>query len=206
VNRTSESGLGETSDRPARECGGCSLCCVVLRVPELDKLGGEACRHLRAEGGCGIHAERPRICRSYRCLWLQGGFREEDRPDRLGAVVDLLTEGATTRLSIQEASPGAFDRSLRLREIADEYRALMPVRVVEAGAVLDPDRPFRVLLADGEEHRVRGERIERYLDGERLGEHRMPWLERMVRRCAIWIRSRRLREIGGRNREEPTDP
>lgn len=129
-------------------------------------------------------------------MWLQGGFHEDDRPDRLGAVVDLLTEGASTRLSIQEASPGAFERSSRLREIADAYREMMPVRVVASGAVLDPDRPFRVLLAGGEEHRVHGERIERYRDGEKLGEHRLPWLDRQVRRLAIWVRSWRVNGPG----------
>ena len=45
----------------------------------------------------------------------------------------------------------------------------MPVRIVEAGNYLDPDRPFRVLLAAGEEHRVAGEwtRVQRQICGLR---------------------------------------
>ena len=53
-------------------------------------------------------------------------------PDHLGALIDILTEGGSTRLSIQEAVPAAFDASPRLQEIADQYRASMPVRVVAA--------------------------------------------------------------------------
>ena len=126
---------------PWTACGPCSLCCVVLRVDELAKLGGEPCRHLRAGAGCGIHAERPGICRAYECLWLGGGLEEEDRPDRLGAVLDVVAVGETHRLEIREAERGAFGRSPRLRAIAERYRASMPVRITDVAAPLDPDAP-----------------------------------------------------------------
>jgi hypothetical protein len=180
-----------------RECGACSLCCTVLRVDELGKLGGTPCDHQRARGGCGIHPERPGICRAYRCLWLSGGLADDDRPDRLAAVIDILSQGMTTRLSIQEAEPGAFDASPRLRQIAEEFRVSMPVRIVAAGNVLDPDRPFRVLLPGGEEQRVRGEVIEILRDGKLVEERRQPWLDRMVRRLTIAVR--RLRVAGARH-------
>jgi hypothetical protein len=141
----------------------------VLRVDELRKLGGTPCSQLRADWGCSIHPERPRICSAYRCLWLQGGLEDDDRPDRLGAVVDLLPAGVSVRLSIQEAEAGAFDRSPRLQQIAAAYRESMPVRVVEAGQVLDADRPYRVLLDQGMEQRVSGETIEAGCPGSR------PW-------------------------------
>ena len=178
---------------PGRACGECSLCCTVLRVDELRKQGGTDCAQQRAGGGCAIHPTRPQICRGYRCLWLQGGLEEGDRPDRLGAVMDLVTQGGATRFSIQEARSGAFDGSPRLAAIAAQYRESMPVRIVEAGNVLDPDRPFRVLLPGGEEQRVRGETIELYRDGVAIAAKRMPWLERVVRRLAIRLRARRVR-------------
>lgn len=179
----------------SRTCGACSLCCVVLRVDELEKLGGVPCRELRAPeqgGGCGIHATRPGICRAYRCLWLQGGLEDDDRPDRLGAVLDLVTRGAETRLEIHEAEPGAFERSNRLREIAERHRAALPVRVLDVGDVLDPDRPYRVLLPNGREQRVVGERVQEWRDGEPVEERRLPWLERALRR---FIAARRRRKL-----------
>ena len=180
-----------------RSCGACSLCCSVLRVDELKKLGGVACEHQCEGVGCTIHERRPAICREYRCLWLAGGLADGDRPDQLGAIVDILTQGAETRLSIQEARPHAFDTSARLQEIAGQYRESMPVRMVEAGNFLDPDRPFRVLLANGEEHRVEGEWTTMQRPGEISVRRRLPLIGRFARRMAIWLRARRIARTRG---------
>ena len=177
---------------PGRACGECSLCCTVLRVDELEKPAGRDCAHQRAGGGCAIHAERPRICRAYHCLWLRGGGEAADRPDRLGALVDVVSDGIGARLSIQEARPGAFDASPRLRALAEQYRASMPVRIVEAGAEGDADRPFRVLLPSGEEQRVRGEWIEVRRPGQAPITRRMPLLDRLARRVQVIVRRLRL--------------
>jgi hypothetical protein len=177
----------------ARACGPCSLCCVVLRVDEIGKPGGTPCPELSPGGGCGIHATRPGICRAYRCLWLQGGLEEEDRPDRLGAVLDVVPVGETLRLEIREAERGRFAASPRLREIAERYRPFMPVRITDVEEALDPDAPFRVLLPGGIEHRVAGERITLYRDGRELGTRRLPLLERLARRAALAWSRRKLR-------------
>lgn len=174
-----------------RVCGACSLCCTLLRVNELGKLGGTACRHQRSghpDGGCGIHAERPRICRGYRCLWLQGKLEDGDRPDRLGAVLSLATEGETPTLFVHEARPGAFDASPRLQAIAARFRQTLAVRISDSGDVLDPDRPCRVLLADGVEHRIAGDRIVVHRPGVSPEERRLPLLDRVLRRMVLWLR------------------
>ena len=142
-----------------RSCGGCTLCCTVLRVDELPKLGGVPCAKL-VPNGCGIYAQRPGVCRGYRCMWLQGGPDEADRPDRLGAVIDVVVEAGVQRLSIREAKAGTYDASPRLQTIAAKYRESMPVKLSTAERAMDPDAPFRLLLAGGEEQRVHGERIE----------------------------------------------
>jgi hypothetical protein len=168
-------------------------------VDELSKLGGSPCRHQRVGdpgGGCGIHASRPGVCRAYRCLWLRGGLGSGDRPDRLGAVLDLMTEGDISWLVLHESSRGAYDRSPRLQEIAARFRDTLPVRVIDSENVLDPDRPFRVLLPGGEEHRVEGERTVVFRDGVRVGERCLPWLDRWLRRVTMRARRRRLRRHG----------
>ncbi len=183
-----------------RSCGPCSLCCTALRVDALGKPGGTPCVHQRigqAGGACAIHPRRPSICRAYACHWLGGALEDGDRPDRLGAVIDLVTEGATPTLVIREASPGAFDASPRLREIADRYRATLPVRVSDAADVWDPDRPFRLLLDGGVEQRVAGDRIRVYRDGVLLEERRLPWLDRLWRRAVLRARALRLRRLRG---------
>jgi hypothetical protein len=171
------------------------MCCTVLRVDELAKLGGVECEHQRRGGGCAIHERRPKICRGYSCLWLSGGLGDEDRPDQLGAIVDILTQGAETRLSIQEARAGAYDDSPRLQEIAGQYRETMPVRVVAAGNFLDPDRPFRVLLAQDVELRVEGEWTTTIRADQSPTRKRLSWPARLARRIAIGLRERKVSKM-----------
>ena len=184
-----------------RACGDCTLCCTVLRVDELGKPGGTPCAKLRLDGGgCAIHERRPGICRRYRCLWLQGAFDEEDRPDRLGAVLDLLTRAGTTHLAIREAAPGAIDRSDRLRDIAGRYRSFMPVRVTDASDVMNPDAPLRLLLPGGEERRVEGDTVSVWRDGRLVETRRLPWVQRLARRVLERVERARLRRAARRAR------
>ena len=176
----------------ARACGSCSLCCTVLRVDELRKLGGTSCIHQCATGGCGIYDRRPQICRAYRCLWLGGGLTDGDRPDRLGAVLDVVAQRESVWLEIREASPGAFERSARLREIADEYRRSMPVRIGDTADVLDPERRFRVLLPGGEERLVEGEWTTLRRPDRPDQRVRLPRVERWLRRARLAWRRRRV--------------
>ena len=179
-----------------RACGECTLCCTLLRVDELRKLGGTPCRELRrapAPPGCGIHATRPPICRAYHCLWLAGGLDEADRPDRLGAILDVATEGGTSRLRVHEVVPGAYERSERLRAIVARYREAMPVRISSVAQVDDPLAPLRELGPGGSEQRIEGDWLVRLADGREGERRRLPWLERRLRRIALAVRRRKLR-------------
>ena len=195
-----------------RSCGTCSLCCSVLRVDELEKPAGTNCRHQLgvrvggpdeaapadasqpdpAAGGCGIYHDRPSICRAYQCLWRQGGLEDDERPDETGGIVDLETIGIGLRLGIRMRSIEAFDDSPKLQAIAERYRSEMSIRITDSRDVTNPDRPFRVLLPEGIEHRVFGERIEVYRDGVQTEEKSLPWAERFGRRVVIWWRRRKL--------------
>ena len=74
-----------------RACGDCTACCTVLTVdtPDFAKPAGTPCVHL-SEQGCGIHAIRPHICRTWFCAWRRVARLPEDaRPDRSGLLVSL---------------------------------------------------------------------------------------------------------------------
>ncbi|MBM4385014.1 MAG: hypothetical protein FJ091_16805 [Deltaproteobacteria bacterium] len=161
----------------------------------MKKLGGISCAALGARG-CTIYARRPHICRAYQCLWLQGKLDIEDRPDRLGAVLDVVFEGAHSVLAIREAKPGALAASARLRAIAVRYREAMPVRISGVEDVLASDAPVRTLLPGGEELLARGEVVTRLRDGRELDTTRAPWLERGLRRLALAWQRRRIRGYG----------
>ncbi len=174
-------------------CGSCSLCCTVLRVDELAKLGGRPCLHQRAEGGCAVHAVRPEICRAYRCAWLGGAFEDGDRPDRLGAVLDLQSRGDSVRFVVRQLDSGALDRSSRLREIVSEMRRSMAVEIRDVDDVLDPERPYRVLQPDGRDLEIEGDLVRARREGQLLYEQRAPWLERTARAIQQRVHAWRLR-------------
>ncbi|WP_277984332.1 YkgJ family cysteine cluster protein [Sphingomonas faeni] len=74
-----------------RECGDCTACCTELTVktPEFAKPAGTPCIHL-CDQGCGIHAVRPRICRTWFCVWRRvASLPDAARPDRSGLLVSL---------------------------------------------------------------------------------------------------------------------
>lgn len=197
--------MGQLSDDPdrarraaERSCGTCSHCCTVLRVDELAKPAGQDCVHQQGELGCGIHASRPPVCRGYHCLWLQGGLEDDERPDRTGGIVDLEAVGAAVQLAIREVRPGAFDESQALQRIASRYREEMPVRITDTLRLDDPNRSFRVLLADGVEHRVAGEQVEIFENGVLAETKTLPFLERLARRLSIVWRKRALRRLNRR--------
>jgi Fe-S-cluster containining protein len=196
VNPQAERAARAEPERSQRACGECTLCCTLLRVDELRKLGGTPCVHLRRAPeapGCGIHAERPGICRAYTCLWLSGALDEQDRPDRLGAVLDLVSEAQGVRLRVHEAEPGAYQRSPRLQAVVARYRASLPVRIGDAGRPLDPDAPVRELFPDGSERIVAGDHVtERPALGPER-RRRLPWPLRVARRLRGRLRLLRLR-------------
>jgi Fe-S-cluster containining protein len=77
-----------------RECGDCVACCTVLTVdtPDFKKPAGTPCTHLTSRG-CGIHAVRPHICRTWFCAWRRvAGLPDEARPDRSGLLVSINFE------------------------------------------------------------------------------------------------------------------
>jgi len=162
-------------------------------VDPLRKLGGVPCARLGDRQGCSIHPVRPAACRVYRCLWLQGSFDAEDRPDKLGAVLDLVSEGGEPRLAVREAEPGAFERSPRLQAIVARHRAFQPVRISHADGTVDPDRAFRVLLPGGLEHRVEGDTMRVSHDGREARVERRPALDRWLHRATQGLRALRLR-------------
>lgn len=167
----------------------------MLRVDELRKLGGVSCAALGARG-CTIYERRPGICRAYQCLWLQGKLDAEDRPDRLGAVLDLVHEGGAALLAIREATPGATEANPRLAAIAARYREAMPVRITRASDALRGDAPVRTLLAGGEESLATGDTVVRRRGGVEIARTRAPWLERVARNLQLAWQRRRIRGYG----------
>lgn len=93
-----------------RACGECTACCTTHRIPELNKPVGVRCQHV-ASTGCKIYAFRPHSCQEFECLWLQGHFHQDQRPDLLGLVFDVNQPppGLKQALVVRETRPRASE-------------------------------------------------------------------------------------------------
>lgn len=77
-----------TQHLPARLCGRCTVCCVVMRVEALAKAAHTACEHAGPRG-CRQYAQRPQQCRVWHCLWQISKLPDVWRPDKSGVVLDV---------------------------------------------------------------------------------------------------------------------
>jgi hypothetical protein len=80
---------------------------------------GPACRHLDGRNStarCSIYADRPGACRQYTCLWRDGLFDEEDRPDKSGVIAhcDRLNEGGASQLVLTLDKDANYETMLRI--------------------------------------------------------------------------------------------
>ncbi len=81
---------------PGRECGQCTLCCIVPAIdkPEMQKLPSSVCRHCSGDG-CAIYESRPQTCRTYYCGWRWSAIFPDDwRPDQSGIFAQLENDVA----------------------------------------------------------------------------------------------------------------
>ena len=128
---------------PGRECGECTVCCVILNIdtPEFQKMPGKPCAHLCEGGGCGIHATRYPVCRAYHCAWrFLAHLGDAWRPDRSGVLVDFqnqalpdhLPKRPGIRLTIFKAPNPEF-QPLLLRWIAGLVSQEVPVVLAVTG-------------------------------------------------------------------------
>lgn len=124
MRRVSE-GLAE------RECGDCQFCCQAKGVEALGKIPWSDCEH-QCETGCSIYAERPQSCVEYLCAYRCGLGGENARPDRAGALVEIVD--LEDAVKVDPADPR--DHFIGLVVRSDGPYAFFPVRSVLADGSL----------------------------------------------------------------------
>jgi len=76
-----------------RNCGSCTLCCLVTRVPEFEKLENIWCSHCNINKDCNIYEQRPLSCKKFECEWYSNAKLDENlRPDKCGVVFEKFTD------------------------------------------------------------------------------------------------------------------
>ena len=94
---------------PGRNCSGCSLCCTLLRIEELDKPPMVACANCEAGGGCRIYQDRPTECRQFYCGYLLDAKLDERwKPSRSNLLVAFEEYPYAVAIHVDPAFPDAW--------------------------------------------------------------------------------------------------
>jgi len=145
-----------------RACGDCTACCIALTVdtPDFSKPAGTPCRHLTSEG-CGIHAVRPHICRTWFCAWRRvAAMPDNARPDRSGLLVSLnfvreprnCFEGVSINVRLLPGS-AALDNGMAATILDVLCDRLVPVWFSDGSRkmLMHPDAEVAGLVLSGED-------------------------------------------------------
>jgi hypothetical protein len=121
-------------------CEGCTACCKVLKIRELDKPAHTWCRHCEIGVGCGSYETRPESCRVYECIWLQTQrlprpMAFELRPDKSRVVIGTTNKGEEMVFYVSPERPDAWNRG-GFRQFVAEMRARGTVMHVSDGESL----------------------------------------------------------------------
>jgi hypothetical protein len=156
---------------PTRTCGSCTLCCKLFPVPDLGKPSGKWCQHIVQGGGCGIHATRPGVCRTFHCQWIYSDdLGPEWKPEISKFVLSIYPGTNSLVVTVDPGFPRAWAREpylTGLRRFAaaalaqgdqvivfrgDHCTAILPDREVDLGIIRPGDA--LVTLQRGHEYAV----------------------------------------------------
>lgn len=88
-----------------RSCRGCTLCCKVLAIAELEKPRAAWCTHCDVKAGCRIHGSHPAECRDFYCGYLTNSMLDERWNPTRSKMVLAYDELHAPRLSVH-VDPG----------------------------------------------------------------------------------------------------
>ena len=148
---------------PGRSCAGCTLCCKVLGIDELQKQPGSWCKHFEPASGCRIYDDRPQECRTFNCGYLTNDqFGEEWKPSRSRLV--LRWDGPRMSVHVDPQRPDAWKREpfysglKGWAKAAVSFRGEVVVYVASRAVVVFPDREVDLGNVGEDEIIVTGER------------------------------------------------
>jgi len=151
--------MNPPSDTPEpRNCNGCSMCCFVLAVHEIDKPAGVWCSHCPSKRACRIYDTRPQECRDFNCGWLTSPeIGDEWNPRRSRIVLAAELDGQRLVALVHPDRPNAWRREPYYSQLkqwsraAVEHRGQILVKIAGRCFVILPDEDVSLgLVADNE--------------------------------------------------------
>jgi hypothetical protein len=161
-----------TEPDKGRACGGCTMCCKVLGITELQKPVGKWCPHCDIGKGCKIYNSRPNECRTFMCGWLvDDRFSDMWKPDRSKMVITPAKD--TIEIRCDPGLPTAWrakeyhDEIIRMAEAAEPHNGSLYVIVGKKTTLVTPTDEFpigevpddHVIVKEMTGHRVTGVKI-----------------------------------------------
>jgi hypothetical protein len=98
-----------TQPAPGKSCGGCTLCCKVLKITTLNKPHGTWCSHCQPGVGCRVYDDRPEECRTFLCGWLVNSqLGPQWKPDKSRLIVTNAADGNGLAIRCDPGYPNAW--------------------------------------------------------------------------------------------------
>ena len=108
---------------PGRDCGSCSLCCILPDIAEFDKPANEPCRHCLVGGGCDAYAMRPATCRDFFCLWRTDATLGDEWEPRLSRMM-MYAQGPQLTVLVEPEAGAIWREPAYLGWLEARARAL----------------------------------------------------------------------------------
>ena len=108
---------------PGRDCGSCSLCCILPDIAEFDKPANQPCRHCMPGGGCDAYAARPATCRDFYCLWRIDPTLGPEWEPRMSRMM-LYAQGAQLTVLVEPGAGAIWREAPYLDQLESRARAL----------------------------------------------------------------------------------
>lgn len=111
---------------PGRDCGSCSLCCILPDIAEFDKPANEPCRHCLPGGGCDAYDVRPATCRDFHCLWRTDPTLGDEWDPRVSRMM-MYGQGPQLTVLVEPEAAAIWREAPYLGWLEARARALKPM-------------------------------------------------------------------------------
>ena len=94
---------------PGRSCGGCTMCCKLMEVEELEKPRATWCAKCDRSRGCTIYEGRPQACRTFHCGYLRLAYLDERwKPAKAKFLVNYEERARRIAIHVDPDRPDAW--------------------------------------------------------------------------------------------------
>jgi hypothetical protein len=112
---------------PGRSCSGCTMCCKLPSIPELNKPRFAWCQHCDPAKGCKSYDVRPQTCRNFYCGYLTNPQLSDDwKPSKSKLMITVDADTKRLVVHVDPARPEAWRQEPFYAQIKSWAKAAAP--------------------------------------------------------------------------------